>query len=95
MSLDKATVAGIASLARIEVDEEELEELAGELSKILDFVEQLEEVDTKDVEAMASAAAMELRRRADEVTDGNLRDKILANAPEATAGFFTVPKVVE
>ncbi|MCE2510149.1 MAG: Asp-tRNA(Asn)/Glu-tRNA(Gln) amidotransferase subunit GatC [Alphaproteobacteria bacterium] len=95
MSLDKATVAGIASLARIRVGEEELEDLAGELSKILDFVEQLEEVDTENVEAMASVAAMELRRRADEVTEGDQRDKILANAPEATAGFFTVPKVVE
>ncbi len=95
MSLDKATVAGIASLACVRVDEDELEELAGELSQILDFVEQLAEIDTKNVEPMTSVAAMELRRRADEVTEGNLHEKILANAPDHTADFFTVPKVVE
>ena len=95
MSLDKATVAGIASLACVRVDEDELEELAGELSQILDFVEQLAEIDTENVEPMMSVAAMELRRRADEVTEGNLHEKILANAPDHTADFFTVPKVVE
>jgi aspartyl-tRNA(Asn)/glutamyl-tRNA(Gln) amidotransferase subunit C len=95
MSLDKATVAGIASLANVQVDADELEELAGELSQILDFVEQLAEIDTENVEPMTSVAAMELRRRADEVTEGNLQEKILANAPDHTAGFFTVPKVVE
>lgn len=95
MSLDKTTVTAIAHLARIEVPEEELDHLAGELSGILDFVEQLAEVDTGGVEPMTSVAAMTLPRRADAVTDGGQRDKVLANAPEADEGFFLVPKVVE
>ncbi len=95
MSLDKATVAAIASLARVRVGEDELAALAVELSKILDFVEQLKEIDTEKVEPMASVATMELRRREDAVTEGNLRDKVLANAPQHTADFYTVPKVIE
>ncbi len=95
MSLDKATVAKIAHLARIKVPEADQEHLAGELSNILHFVEQLDEVDTQGVAPMTSVVAQHLRRRADQVTDGNYRDKVLANAPEATEGFFTVPKVVE
>jgi aspartyl-tRNA(Asn)/glutamyl-tRNA(Gln) amidotransferase subunit C len=95
MSLDKATVAKIAHLARIKVPEADQEHLAGELSNILHFVEQLDEVDTQGVAPMTSVVAQQLRRRADQVTDGNYRDKVLANAPEATEGFFTVPKVVE
>lgn len=95
MSLDKATVAAIASLARVRVGEDALAPLAAELSSILDFVEQLKEVDTENVDPMASGAAMELRRRPDAVTEGNLRAKVLANAPQHTADFFTVPKVIE
>ena len=95
MSLDKATVVGIASLANVWVDEDELEELAKELSRILDFVEQLEEIDTENVAPMTSVTAIELRRRADKVTEGNIQEKILTNAPERTSDFFTVPKVVE
>jgi aspartyl-tRNA(Asn)/glutamyl-tRNA(Gln) amidotransferase subunit C len=95
MALDKATVARIATLARIEVPEAEQEHLAGELSKILHWIEQLNEIDTKGVEPMSSVAAMTLPMREDAVTDGNCRDKILANAPAAAHGFFTVPKVVE
>jgi aspartyl-tRNA(Asn)/glutamyl-tRNA(Gln) amidotransferase subunit C len=95
MSLDKATVAKIAHLARIKVPKADQEHLAGELSNILHFVEQLDEVDTQGVAPMTSVVAQQLRRRADQVTDGNYRDKVLANAPEATEGFFTVPKVVE
>jgi aspartyl-tRNA(Asn)/glutamyl-tRNA(Gln) amidotransferase subunit C len=95
MSLDKATVRSIAELARIEVPEEELDHLAGELSNILTFVEQLAAVDTTGIQPMTSVAAMTLPLRADAVTDGGYPDKVLANAPEAMEGFFTVPKVVE
>jgi aspartyl-tRNA(Asn)/glutamyl-tRNA(Gln) amidotransferase subunit C len=95
MALDKAAVAHIAALARIRLRPEELEGLAGELSQILAWIEQLNEVDTTGVAPMASAAAMKLPTRADEVADGNCREAILGNAPSATRGFFVVPKVVE
>ena len=95
MALDKATVAHIASLARIRLAEAELEPLANELSHILDWVEQLTEVETSGVPPMASAAAARLPMRDDAVTDGGCRDAILGNAPRAARGFFTVPKVVE
>jgi aspartyl-tRNA(Asn)/glutamyl-tRNA(Gln) amidotransferase subunit C len=95
MALDKATVAQIAALARIRISEDELEPLAGELSHILDWVEQLNEVDTSGVAPMASAAAASLPMRGDAVTDGGCREAILGNAPRAAHGFFTVPKVVE
>ncbi len=96
MSVDKSTVQRIASLARIRVPEEELETLAGELSQILDWVEQLEEVDTDGVTPMASSAeGMELRWRDDVVTDGNKADDVLANAPDTRNGYFVVPKVIE
>jgi aspartyl-tRNA(Asn)/glutamyl-tRNA(Gln) amidotransferase subunit C len=95
MALDKATVARIATLARIKLPPSEQEHLAQELSTILGWIEQLTEVDTAGVEPMSSVVAMRLPMREDEVTDGNCRDEILANAPEAAHGFFTVPKVVE
>ncbi len=95
MALDRDTVANIAALARIRVAEEELDHLAGELSTILTWVEQLNEVDTAEVEPMTSVVAVTLPRREDEVTDGGRRDDVLANAPAAAHGFFTVPKVVE
>lgn len=99
MSLDKATVAKIARLARIKVPAEEAEALAADLSRILAFVEQLNEVDCSGVEPMTSGGAggrtMKLRRRPDEVTEPNLQEKVLANAPEAVEGYFAVPKVVE
>ena len=95
MSLDKATVAKIAHLARIKVPEEDQEHLAGELSKILQFVEQLSEVDTTGVAPMSSAADTGLRRRPDVITDGNYVEAVLANAPDRAEGFFAVPKVVE
>jgi aspartyl-tRNA(Asn)/glutamyl-tRNA(Gln) amidotransferase subunit C len=88
-------VARIATLARIKLPEAEQEHLAGELSHILSWIEQLNEVDTSGVEPMSSVAAVTLPMREDKVTDGNCRDKILANAPEAARGFFAVPKVVE
>jgi aspartyl-tRNA(Asn)/glutamyl-tRNA(Gln) amidotransferase subunit C len=95
MALDKAAVAHIAGLARIRLTEAELEPLASELSHILEWVEQLNEVDTTGVAPMASAAAASLPMRDDEVTDGGRRDEILGNAPCPARGFFTVPKVVE
>ncbi|MEI6557733.1 MAG: Asp-tRNA(Asn)/Glu-tRNA(Gln) amidotransferase subunit GatC [Rhodospirillaceae bacterium] len=95
MSLDKATVAKIAHLARIKVPEADQEHLAGELSKILHFVEQLGEVDTTGVAPMASAAENILRWRVDAVSDGGYPEAVLANAPDRAEGFFAVPKVVE
>lgn len=95
MSLDKSAVAHIATLARIKVPDSDLEALAGELSNILGWIEQLNEVDTTGVEPMTSVVHMDLPRRPDVVTDGDCRDKVLANAPEAAQGFFAVPKVVE
>jgi aspartyl-tRNA(Asn)/glutamyl-tRNA(Gln) amidotransferase subunit C len=95
MSLDKATVAKIASLARLRVPEGDLDRLAGELNQIIGWVEQLNEVDTENVPPMTSVVAVELPRREDEVTDGNVRDQVLANAPDTHDGFFAVPKVVE
>ena len=95
MALDKATVARIARLARVRVADDEQEELAGELTKILTWIEQLGEVETAGVEPMTSVVEVPLPQRTDEVTDGGLRDDILANAPEAAGAFFTVPKVVE
>ena len=95
MSLDKATVAHIAKLARIEVSDSDLEALSGELSSILQWIEQLSEVDTEGVTPMTSAVEMSLRLRRDEVNDGGYREKILTNAPADTDGFFVVPKVLE
>ena len=95
MSLDKATVRTIANLARVEVRDDELDHLVGELSNILTFVEQLAEVNTDGVAPMTSVGNLTLPRRADVVTDGNNPQKILANAPERQDDFFTVPKVVE
>jgi len=95
MSIDKNTARRVAHLARIEVADAGLEPLAAELSGILAFMEQLNEVDVEGVEPMTSVTPMALKRRADVVTDGNKRDDILANAPDAREGFFAVPKVVE
>ncbi len=95
MALDAATVKRIAFLARIRVPEEDLEGLAGELSNILGWVEQLGEVDTDGVEPMTSVNAATLSMRVDAITDGDDQDRVLANAPEREGAFFAVPKVVE
>ena len=95
MPLDKATVAHIATLARIRLSEAELAPLAEELSQILTWFEQLSEVDTAGVAPMSSVAARSLPMREDRVADGGCRDDILANAPRTARGFFAVPKVVE
>ena len=95
MSVDKDTVKKIARLARLEVPEERQEQVAGELNAILSWIEELGEVDTSNVEPLASVTGHSLPLRADTVTDGNKVDDILANAPEQASGFFVVPKVVE
>jgi aspartyl-tRNA(Asn)/glutamyl-tRNA(Gln) amidotransferase subunit C len=95
MSIDINTVRKVAKLARIRTTDAEAEVLSGELSKILKMIEQLNEVNTDGVEPMTSVIEMKMPEREDVVTDGGIPDKILANAPEQTAGFFVVPKVVE
>ena len=95
MAVDRATVAKIAKLARIRVPEQDLDALAGELSNILTWIEQLSELDTTGVAPMTSVVAVELPRRADAVTDGGYPDKVVANSPEAAQNFFAVPKVIE
>ena len=95
MSIDIDTARRVAHLARIAVDEADLPKLAEELSGILGFMEQLNEVDVEGVEPMTSVTPMRLKRRKDEVTDGDMVDSILKNAPDAREGFFAVPKVVE
>lgn len=95
MAVDIPTVKRIASLARIAISDEEAARLAPELGNILGWIEQLGEVDTHDVEPMTAVIANTLRLRDDVVTDGGVRDAVLANAPEAEHGFFTVPKVIE
>lgn len=95
MSIDEETAAKVAKLARIAVEEEALPALAKELSHILGFMEQLNEVDIEGVEPMTSVTPMRLKRREDIVTDGDQQEKILKNAPDAREGFFAVPKVVE
>ena len=95
MALDQKTVARIARLARIAVPADELEPLATELSRILTWIEQLNEVDTEGVPPMTGVTAMRLAWREDRVTDGGRPEDILANAPERQDGYFVVPKVVE
>ncbi len=95
MSVDTATVAKIAALARIKVSEGELEAMVPELNGILAWVEQLGEVDVTGVEPMTAVIENHLRLRDDVVTDGGVRDAVLANAPAAEHGFFGVPKVIE
>ena len=95
MSIDTVTACKVAKLARIRVEEADLPKLAEQLSGILGFMEQLNEVDVTGIEPMVSVTPMRLVRRADMVTDGNIQGQVLANAPDAREGFFAVPKVVE
>ncbi|OYU14475.1 MAG: Asp-tRNA(Asn)/Glu-tRNA(Gln) amidotransferase GatCAB subunit C [Alphaproteobacteria bacterium PA4] len=95
MSVDDATVRKIARLARIAVDDAQLPVLAGELNGILGWIEQLGEVDTKGVAPMTAVIPNHLAWRSDVVTDGDVQTRVLANAPDATSGFFAVPKVIE
>ena len=95
MSVDLQTVKRVARLARIAVSEDDAARVTGELNAILGFVEQLNEVDVSGVEPMTSVIPMEMKKRQDEVTDGNKADDIVANAPATDENFFLVPKVVE
>jgi len=95
MAVDKDTVARIARLARMRITEAESESLTGELSNILNWVEQLSELETEGVPPMTSVVARDAPLRADEVTDGGQAEAVVKNAPEPAHGFFTVPKVVE
>lgn len=95
MSLDPATVRRIATLARIRVEDNQIEALRDELNGILGWIEQLNEVNVDGIEPLAGASAMALKMREDVVTDGNRTDQILSNAPERIGDFFAVPKVVE
>ena len=95
MSVDAATVKRIGRLARIRVEEDEVEKYQGEINAILGFVEQLGEVNVEGVDPMTSVTPMQLRRREDRVTDGNYPERIVANAPLTEDNFFMVPKVIE
>jgi aspartyl-tRNA(Asn)/glutamyl-tRNA(Gln) amidotransferase subunit C len=95
MSVDSATVRKIASLARIAVTDGEVEAMVPELNNILGWIEQLGQVDVSGVEPMTAVIPNVLRLREDVVTDGGIRDQVLANAPAAEHGFFGVPKVIE
>ncbi len=95
MSATLEDVRKAARLARIAMPEDRLEPMTQELNHILDWIEQLNEVDVEGVEPMTSVVDVSLPMRADKVTDGNVRDKVLANAPRSEDGFFVVPKAVE
>lgn len=95
MSVSPEQVRHIAKLARIAMSDEELDRLVPELNNILGWVEQLGEVNTDGVEPLTAVIDQKLRVREDVVTEGNIRDEVLANAPDAQHGFFAVPKVIE
>ena len=95
MSVTLEDVRHIANLARINLSDEEADRLLPELNNILGWVEQLGEVDTDGVEPLTAVIEQKLRLREDIVNDGNVRDKVLSNAPDAQHGFFAVPKVIE
>ena len=95
MQVDQATVLRVARLARLRVSDDEAKSLETELSRILDWAEQLSELETDDVEPMTRVVPVSLKRRDDVVRDGEKADDVLANAPMSEDGFFVVPKVVE
>jgi len=95
MSVSPDQVRHISKLARIAMSDEELAQLVPELNAIIGWVEQLAEVNTDGVEPLTAVIEQKLRLRDDAVTDGNIREDVLANAPEAQHGFFAVPKVIE
>lgn len=95
MSVTKDDVRKVARLSRIAASEEHLDELVGELNGILGWIDQLNEVDISDVEPLTSVVETKLPMREDVVTDGNIADQVLANAPRTEDGFFVVPKSVE
>ena len=95
MSLDRSTVEKVAQLAKLAIDDDDKDRLAGELNAIIGFVEQLSELDITGVQPMTSVVEANAPLRADVVNDGDIAEKVLANAPERVQDFFAVPKVVE
>ena len=95
MLMDREIIKNIANLARIRVPDDNLDHLTKELSSIMDWVEQLDSVNTDGVEPLASVIDVTLPLREDKITDGDCRNKILANGPEVEDGYFAVPKVIE
>lgn len=95
MQINEATVRKIAHLARLKVSSQEAKSLESELSSILDWVEQLNEVDTSEVEPMTSAVETTMKKRDDQITDGGYAERITQNAPMSEDNYFVVPKVVE
>ncbi len=95
MAVDTDTVKRIAFLSRLKVDADKIDETKDEFNNILNWVEQLNEVDTEAVEPLETVNNFSLSLRADEITDGNQRDAVLFNAPSAEYGYYVVPKVVE
>ena len=95
MSVNEEQVRHVAKLARLALSDVEIDKMVPELNNILGWVEQLGEVDTDGVEPLTAVIDLKLRLRDDVVTDGNIRDKVLLNAPDAQHGFFAVPKVIE
>jgi len=95
MSIDRETVRKVANLARIEVSEADLDKVVPKMASTLQWVEQLKELNTDNVEPLSSVVDIEAHLREDTVTDGGIQDLILSNAPESVQGYFVVPKVVE
>ncbi len=95
MSIDKNQVKKVAKLSRISLDDNKLESLSKDLALILNFVEQLKELDTKEVEPLSSAIEKTLELRTDKIDDGKIKNEILKNSPDKNDDFFIVPKVVE
>ena len=95
MSLDKSTLERVAYLARIKINNSEIDKMTEELNNIMKWIEELNEVDITNVPPMTGVSNMILREREDKVTDGGYQDKIVSNAPEKIDNSFTVPKVIE
>jgi len=95
MSLDKSTLERVAYLARIKLNNSEIDKMTEELNNIMKWIEELNEVDITDIQPMTGVSNMTLREREDKVTDGGYQDKIVSNAPEKIDNSFTVPKVIE
>ncbi|ABK43204.1 aspartyl/glutamyl-tRNA(Asn/Gln) amidotransferase subunit C [Magnetococcus marinus MC-1] len=95
MSVTKETVQHVANLARLQFNEEETERFSGQISRIVDLMDALSKLPTEGVKPMSHAVDMAIPQRDDVVTNGNQRDTMLANAPDAEKGHFRVPKVIE
>ena len=95
MSIDKDTVKHISKLARITIDEKNIDNLSKDLTSIMKFIENLNKLNTDKIEPLTSIINTSLKSRKDEVNDGKIRDQILKNSPEKNEEFFVVPKVIE